>query len=178
MKTYNILAGLVIFALVSACSLMEVQHRYEPNVAFSTYKNYSWIQIQPEEDTQPEIDPEMDSRIRSQINKELAGKGFSEIPAEQADFLVNYRFLTQERSALVQDDVYIRQRNYVYADSLEAERYDYRVGSLILDVIDSKSREVVWQGNIYGFLDVHSDPKKQQERLEKAVRMLLSKFPP
>jgi hypothetical protein len=45
-------------------------------------------------------------------------------------------------------------------------------------VIDPQSKEVVWQGHVYGFMDVNKDPKKQQERLDKAIRMLVSKFPP
>lgn len=168
----------VLFLLASwGCSFMDVDHKYEPNAPFSSYKNYHWMQGLKDA-PEPEIDEEWDNLIRSKIDQALADKGFNESLVEKADFLINYQFITQERIAVSQKETSYRHLNYRYPDSMNVDTYSYRTGSLILDVIDPEAKEVVWQGHVYGFMDVHTDPEKQEKRLEKAVSMLLSKFPP
>jgi hypothetical protein len=156
---------------------MDVEHKYEPSAPFSSYKNYHWIQGLKDSEI-PEIDEDLDNQIRGKITQALANKGFQESLVEKADFLINYQFITQERIAVSQKDASYRHLNYRYPDTMNVDTYSYRTGSLILDVIDPQAREVVWQGHVYGFMDLHSDPQKQEKRLEKAVDMLLSKFPP
>lgn len=178
MKTKSAAVVILVMLALVGCSLMEVQYHYEPNAPFASYKNFQWIQGMGESEQGQEIDEQLDQQIRSQISQELANKGFNESLTEKADFLINYQLITQERVAISQKDDSFRHLNYRYPTSMNVETYSYRTGSLILDVIDAQSREVVWQGNVYGFVDVHTDPQKQQKRLEKAVKMLLSKFPP
>lgn len=178
MKTNSIVVVILLIMALAGCSLMEVQHQYEPNAPFASYKNFHWIQGMEENKQEEEIDEQLDQQIRGKISEELANKGFNESLTEKADFLINYQLITQERVAISQKDESFRHLNYRYPTSMNVESYSYRTGSIILDVIDPQSREVVWQGNVYGFVDVHTDPQKQQKRLEKAVKLLLSKFPP
>jgi hypothetical protein len=183
---------LTIFVLslaLSSCAFMEVEDRYAPGTPFSSYKNYHWVQAIEEAtttattttttaETETAIDENTDKLIRSKINQALANKGFKESLVEKPDFLINYQFITQQRTAVNQPGRPFGHLGYKYAVSMDVESYSYRTGSLILDVIDPQSKEVVWQGHVYGFMDVNKDPKKQQERLDKAIRMLVSKFPP
>ena len=181
MKNINYISVVTFFLVSYGCSFMDVQHRFEPGTPFASYHSFQWMQgleTTPEEQATPEIDENMDQLIRSKITQELNNKNFNESSSEKADFLINYRFITQDRVAISQKDEAFRNLNYRYPRSMEVESYSYRTGSLILDVIDPNSREVVWQGNVYGFMDVHTDPKKQEQRLEKAVRLLLADFPP
>lgn len=179
------LAVFVLSLALSSCAFMEVDHKYAPGTPFSTYKSYQWVPVINEEEaattsaeTETVIDAETDNLIRNKINQALANKGFTEATGDKPDFLINYQFITQQRTAVNQPGRPFGHLGYKYAVSMDVESYAYRTGSLILDVIDPQSKEVVWQGHVYGFMDVHKDPKKQQERLDKAVRMLVSKFPP
>lgn len=172
----------VVFLLLLAstgCATMEANHTYQPDTPFASYKNFHWIQgAEAPTEKETEIDEKLDEQIRGKISQELQNKGFNETLTEKPDFLINYQLIAEDRSAVHQNVGVARTLNYRYPDKLNVEAYAYRVGALILDVVDPQSREVVWQGNVQGFLDVHTDPKKQEQRLEKAVRMLLSKFPP
>ncbi|KPJ95212.1 MAG: hypothetical protein AMJ53_03235 [Gammaproteobacteria bacterium SG8_11] len=156
---------------------MDVEHKYEPNVDFTSFKNFHWVQGM-ESQPEVEIDEALDQNIRKKISQQLIAKGYNESLTEQADFLINYQFITQDRVAVDQRREFRQPLNYKYPSTMNVDTYSYRTGSLILDVVDPQSRHVVWQGHVYGFLDVHTDPKKQDKRLDKAVRKLLSKFPP
>jgi hypothetical protein len=177
MKANPLTVVILLLLASTGCSLMEVQHHYQPDTPFSTYHNFHWIQDMKEAPP-AEVDEDLDQLIRGKISKALADKGFNESLTEKADFLINYQLITQERVAINPREAKGARLDYRYPESLNVDAYSYRVGSLILDVVDPQSREVVWQGNVHGFVDVHTDPKKQEKRLDKAVRMLLSKFPP
>jgi hypothetical protein len=177
MKTISLTIAALFVLSSTACSFMEVEHKYEPGTPFSSYKSFRWTQA-TEATTEAKTDEVWDERIRGKISQELTKKGFNASATDQSDFLINYQFITQERVAVNQKDDMLRYANYRYANSLDVDTFSYRVGSLILDVIDPQSKEVVWQGHVYGFVDVHTDPKKQEKRLDKAIQMLLSKFPP
>jgi hypothetical protein len=177
MKTNPLKAVFLLLLASTGCSLLEVQHNYVPNTPFSSYQNFHWIQG-IENPPEAQVDEQLDQLIRSKISQALVNKGFNESLTEKADFLINYQLITQERVAIHQQGTVARHLGYHHPDVLDVDAYSYRVGSLVLDVVDPQSREVVWQGNVQGFVDVHTDPKKQEQRLDKAVGMLLSKFPP
>ena len=175
----GLIVGFLLFS--SGCSFMDAQHRYEPGTPFGSYKSFQWVPAQEktaEVDNSSEIDPKLDELIRGKISQELKNKNFTESLMGNADFLINYRFIVRERTAMNKKTESFLYQNYRYANSIDVETYSYRTGSLILDVIDPTSQEVVWQGDVSGFLDLQTDPKKQDKRLEKAVHMLLASFPP
>ena len=48
-------------------------------------------------------------------------------------------------------------------------------GTLILDIIDAETNEVVWRGSSVGFV---AKANKQRVRIKKRVQTLLKEFPP
>ena len=52
------------------------------------------------------------------------------------------------------------------------------VGELVLDMYDSKKKELVWRGVASKTLDPKVKPDKRQKNLEKAVAKLLKNYPP
>ncbi len=177
MKTNPFTVVFLLLLASTGCSLMEAQHQFDPNAPFSSYKSFHWIEG-VENPPEAQVDAQFDQLIRSKISQALVNKGFNESSTEKADFLINYQLITQERVAISQHPDAVRHLGYRHPDTINVSEYSYRVGSLTLDVVDPQSREAVWQGYVQGFVDVHTDPKKQEKRLDKAVSLLLSKFPP
>ena len=54
----------------------------------------------------------------------------------------------------------------------------YKEGTLILDVVDGGMDRLVWRGIAQAEVDPSRDPKERQERIRKAVRDMLTHFPP
>jgi predicted pyridoxine 5'-phosphate oxidase superfamily flavin-nucleotide-binding protein len=52
------------------------------------------------------------------------------------------------------------------------------VGTLAFDVYDTAAKQLVWKGTATKTLNPSKDPKKNQERLQKAMDKLLKNFPP
>ena len=52
------------------------------------------------------------------------------------------------------------------------------VGTLAFDIYDTAAKKLVWKGTATKTLNPSKDPKKNQERLQKAMDKLLKNFPP
>ena len=53
--------------------------------------------------------------------------------------------------------------------------YDYLVGTLVCDVFDSKSKNLVWQGVVSGEID--ENPKNRERNIPRVVKELMKRFP-
>ncbi len=52
------------------------------------------------------------------------------------------------------------------------------VGTLVIDFFDPAAKKLIWRGQGTKTLDPINNPKKNQERLEKAVKKILKNYPP
>jgi len=52
------------------------------------------------------------------------------------------------------------------------------VGTLVLDMYDPTTKQLVWTGNATKTIDPSSNEEKNQKRLDKAMEKLLKHFPP
>jgi hypothetical protein len=55
---------------------------------------------------------------------------------------------------------------------------EYEVGTLILDVVDRASNQLVWRGAKEGRLQKNQSPEKRTEVIKETVANILSNFPP
>jgi hypothetical protein len=54
----------------------------------------------------------------------------------------------------------------------------YEEGTLMLDVIDNASNELVWRGAAQARIDPNRSPQERTELINRAVREILDRFPP
>jgi hypothetical protein len=54
----------------------------------------------------------------------------------------------------------------------------YEEGTLMLDVIDSSSNELVWRGAAQARIDPNRSPQERTRLINSAVRKMLDRFPP
>jgi Domain of unknown function (DUF4136) len=52
----------------------------------------------------------------------------------------------------------------------------YKVGTLVLDMYDSKTNKLMWRGTAVD--TVSSKPEKNEKKLEKGIEKMFEKFPP
>jgi hypothetical protein len=52
------------------------------------------------------------------------------------------------------------------------------VGTLVLDLYDPASKQLVWTGNATKTIDPSSNQEKNQKNLDKAMAKLLKNYPP
>jgi len=52
------------------------------------------------------------------------------------------------------------------------------VGTIVVDMYDSKAKQLVWTGSATKTIDPSSNQEKNQKNLDKAMEKLLKNYPP
>lgn len=177
MKKYFLLAVLLPVLLMS-CSTMKVVVDYDDQVNFSSYKTFHFVapkKMQAQQKQKPAVirDPIFVKQANREIGDVLVKKGFQKADApKQADFVVAFYATARNKAQITPPTYHIGRfgRRWVTPGHV----YNYKQGTLIVDIVDREKHELVWRGVGSGVLD-RSDPRKN---LLKSVEKVLAKFPP
>jgi hypothetical protein len=174
MKAIKLLTVFLLFAITS-CSSIKVYSDFDKNVDFSQYKTYAFHKRGIDRLEISELDKK---RILHAIDNELGKKGM--IKSENPDLLIN--ILTKERERV---DVNQYNAGWGYGWRYGWNPYLWggqtyvstsTEGTLYIDLIDARKKELVWQGEGVGYLTENRDKKEQQ--INEFVAKILEQFPP
>ena len=85
-------------ALTASCSTLKVSNDYDPSVDFSKLKTYAWMERpNPNEAATIADNTLLRDRIERSVDAELGAKGLSEVPRDQADFLISQHIGVQQK---------------------------------------------------------------------------------
>ncbi|MEL1239741.1 DUF4136 domain-containing protein [Flavobacterium flavipallidum] len=174
MKTLKIIPLLFLF-LLSACSSIRVDSDYDSHVDFSQYKTYAFHKNGIDKVEISELDKK---RILRAIDASLGQKGMTK--SENPDLIVN--IFTKEREHLNVNQFnmgwgygwgwgwnpYFWGGNSYVTSSTE--------GTLFIDLIDAKKKELIWEGKGSGILTENNREKEKQ--INEFVAKILAQFPP
>ncbi|NER14923.1 DUF4136 domain-containing protein [Leptobacterium flavescens] len=182
MKTFKpLLLLLLVAAFVSSCVSVRVVSDYDKKATFGQYKSFAFFKPGIDKAEISDIDKK---RILRAINNELVDKGFAK--SDDPDLLIS--IFTKENQRV---DVYNRF-GYGYGFGFGYGFYNpywgfgpgfynnvsTRVeGSLYIDIIDARTKELIWQGKGTGFL-TNTSIEKKEERINEFVTEILSQYPP
>jgi Domain of unknown function (DUF4136) len=174
MKTIKFLPLLLLFVLAS-CSSVRVNYDYDKKATFENYKTYAYHKSGIDKVEISDLDKR---RILYAIDEQLAAKGFSK--SETPDVLIN--FFTKER-----EQVDVNQFNmgwgygwgfgwspWMWGNNTSVNRYTE--GTLTIDIIDAKKKELIWQGQGEGVLTGNAD--KKDKLINEFVTKILAQYPP
>jgi hypothetical protein len=161
------LLGTATIALVlvvnAACASMTASAHIERGIRFDQYVTYQW---EPP-DNLPVGDPRLDNNpfyndyLQGAIEKGLAAKGYQPANGQQPDVLIHYHASVTQKV-----DVYRADTSAGYYYEGQPQVTDYELGTLVIDMVDARTKRVVWRGwaqdTMTGVID-------NQERLEKQV---------
>ena len=171
MKIYRVFFILILMVLTASCSsVYNVTHDYNPNTDFSRFKSYDWLPM-PES---IQSDPITINRIKTAVNSELQAKGLK-MTATNPDFLIATHVGENEK-AQITDWGYGYYGTYWGHSRITA--YQYPEGSLILDFVDSKSKDLIWRGSAKADISSATSPENRLKLVNDAVQQILKIFPP
>ena len=166
--------GVALLLLLAACALtpaQEVSTNAMPGVDFSKYHTYKWVTI--EGATYP--NQIVDAQIKQAVDSQLAAKGLTKTDGEKADLLIGYQ-------ASVSTD---KQWNAYGTGGFRwgggmatAQQSTIATGTLVLDMYDPATKQLVWTGRASKTLDSSANQEKKQKNLDNAMKKLLKNFPP
>jgi hypothetical protein len=173
---------LAALALVGGIArAQDVKYNFATGTDFGKFKTYRWIDLPAAE----KPDALVDQQIRDAIDANLAKKGLTKATGENADVLVAYQVaVTQERQWNAYSTGGYGYGGYGWryggmgGGMTTATSSTLNVGTLAFDMYDTSAKKLVWKGTATKTLNPSKDPKKNQERLQKAMDKLLKNFPP
>jgi hypothetical protein len=168
-----VLMGMMgLFAI--AAPAQQVKTDYDRSANFGQYKTYSWEQVK----TKEALDVD---RIKSAVSAALAAKGWTQVESG-GDVSIIALEMTQNQQTL--NTFYDGfgggwgWRRFGGGGFGEATTTTetYTVGTLVVDLYDTKTKQLLWRGSSSDTLSKNSN--KNIKNLDKGVEKMFKKFPP
>ncbi len=174
------IAGILIALLVEVggCTTLEVKTDYLKSFDFNKVKTYSWY---PDKSSTIGVYPDrmklVAGAIKAAVEKELGAKGIKPSATGKSDVLVVYH--AGARTKKEQEDWGYKYGMHTPRSTGPYEQVTYRQGTLIVDLIDPTSKEVVWRGIANAVMSGSRPPTaKVKPRIQEAIGEMFSKYPP
>lgn len=168
-------AALVAVAL-AGCATMTVRSYAEKGATFPHYQTYMWGPADELTTGDPRLDnnPFFHDRVRADVEKLLAARGFKKQMAAPADLTVHYHASFRDRI-----DVNGIDREYGYCEDVDSCRpYISEAGTLTIDLVDTKTKRLAWrgwaEGTVNGVIDNQAWMEKQ---IDEAVTKIVESIP-
>jgi hypothetical protein len=176
--------------VLSACSTVKVSTDYDQSADFTALKGFNWLpeSVKVEKENAYLNNRIMDVRITKAIDKQLVAQDFSFSTAP--DFYVNYSITSEKKTNIRTYDNYsgygpswgwgvgYGHRGMSLSAHTETRIDEYQQGSLVIDVIDPTSLELIWRGIGSKRLPESTDAAEMDKLVADVVKSILSKFPP
>jgi hypothetical protein len=155
---------------------LSVESDYDTSTDFAKYKTWAWLP--GSKPSEKDIDSISEQRIRSAIEAELPKRGLTK-KEDGADLSVTFQISVQHK--IVQSNAsvgvgYGWGPAHVGVSKSPSKSYDE--GTLILDLVDPKTKTLVWRGTAIGTVHKDSSPEERQQNIKLAVSYLLEDYPP
>jgi hypothetical protein len=157
-------------ALGQELRMPKVELDYDKEVDFSAFKTYSW-----KDPLAAAKDPQMHTRIIWYVERELEKKGLAKKPEGEGDLFVRYYAKGREgyKGTPAQSESYLSGAAGQLTTSVDFSKV--AEGTLLLELQRARDGKAVWRaGSGYGTID----KKRLDADTARAVRLLLSKYPP
>ena len=157
----------------TACSTMSVTADHDSQVDFGSYTSFSLFERPAKERRGPQMSDLVDGRIATSIAADLAAKGLASTAPGDADILVTFYTAVSRRVVVNGGGWYGYRWRYWGGGTTYVNSYPE--GTLVIDIIDRRSRELVWRGVGAG---AFSKMNPTDETVQKKVARVLRDFPP
>jgi Domain of unknown function (DUF4136) len=173
--TKFLLLALAATMIVSCGPTVKVNTDYDRSANFSAYKTFSVYHLT----TTLNVNELNAERIWNSIRKEMIKKGYTEND-RNPDLLINAFSVLKDKKYVSANNSYgyggaYRPYGYWAAGNTTFQAYDYKDGSLMIDIVDAKKDRLVWQGT--GNTEITKQPKNPDEAIGSAVTKIMNGFP-
>jgi len=181
----SLLAMQIVALAIAACSTLRVGSDYDRSASFANYHAFTLMQREHRDTDNPLVA----QRAEDAIRQDLTAKGYRlTTNAAEADFAVDFTIGSKERTEIDSDPYPGPYMGGWWGSGPGAwwggpywgsgvDVYQYREGTLSIDVFDAHSHRPVWHGWAKKPL-TRSDMENSEQPIRNAVAAVLAKFPP
>jgi len=174
----------LFLGLIYSCSpTVKVTSDYDHSANFGEYKTFAVYDLKAQQGQVNQLNVD---RVTKAIRNEMLAKGFTE--SSNPDLKVNaVSILKNKTSVSANTDFYGyggMYRPYGYwgggammgGANTTFNTYDYVDGSLVIDIVSTKTQKLLWQG--IGNAEIDSKPDNPEEFINGSIKKILADFPP
>ena len=157
---------------LGAAFAQQVKTDFDHQANFSQYKTYSWQDVKVK-------NPLWTDRIKNAVNAQLEAKGLSQVESGGDVAIVAIATTQTQRTLNTFYDGFgggWRWRGFGGMGEATTTEQDYKEGTLVVDLYDAKTKQLIWRGSAQGTLS--NKAEKNQKNLDKGVAKMFQKFPP
>ncbi len=174
-KQLSVLAAFHLLA-VAAYAAKPVEIRAQEGVDFSGFQSYAWTSHEYlDKDSPLREGAELDRKIRGAADKLLKKRGFQRVEREESpDLMINYVGMGNDYFQADGITKEIAPGVKWIGDPHSHSMRSYREGTLVFEVIDTASEEMVWSGWV---TELAPSIAKLRAKAEKATQKVFKHFP-
>ena len=164
-----------------ACSTIRVSTDYDPEADFGSLSSYAWLEEKSGVQGDREgVNSLLDRRAREAVADELQAKGLEAAARGSADVLVVYHLSAEQKLDIdtINSNYGSGPGRWNRVGNSQTVVREYQEGTLVIDLVDASSKDLIWRGTGQTRLREYSDPEQREERLRSAVKQILADFPP
>ena len=179
------------FLLLAGCApAIQVSSDFDRQANFTAFRTYGWYHETGTPADEKTYDTFLDKRIRQAIESAMAAKGFTFSQASpDVKIAFDLRIETETRLDPTARYSYAPGfggwgyggwmgygYNYGYTNmSPNMMTYNYREGTLVIDMVRTADNELVWRG--HGVTEV-TNKTVQEEKIREIVNKIMANYPP
>lgn len=170
----------LVALVLAGCSQITVTTDHDSAANFAALHTYAWRPGPQQGVGDPRFDSTLiDKRVRAAVDRVLASKGYrAASPGRTADFLVGYHAVVRQKTNTQTINQMYGYRVGGLPGGPGSRASDYDEGTLLIDVIDPATMQLLWRGSGTGVVDPQASPEKREQRINEAVEQILAAFPP
>lgn len=177
-RLMNATAGAIAtLALTGCASAMNVSSHVERGLDVTQYRSYDWgpADALPTGDHRLDTDPFFHDHMQGEVEKALAVRGFEKAASGTPDLLLHYHASINWRLDVNRED---RRYGYCYRAECLPDVIEYEAGTLVLDIVETRTNRVVWRGWAQEKVeDALNNRDRMSRQIHEAVTRMLARFP-
>ncbi|MCC7153572.1 MAG: DUF4136 domain-containing protein [Bryobacterales bacterium] len=174
--------SIAVVCLGGLAIAQDVKYNFDQNADFSKYKTYRW-EKHPQSAS---VDQLTLGQLAKGFDAALAKRGLTRKDAPPTDLVLVYQLGVGQEKQITSWDT-----GYGYGPGFRGGWYGgmgssmststtstINIGSIVLDMYDASTKQLVWRGMASKVLDDKAKPDKKQKNIDKAAEKMLKNYPP
>lgn len=185
LRSAFVLLGLVLLATVG-CTGPNVRTDFDPSAEFTTFKTYAFGGLTDVNQGGVLDNSLMQKRLEHMVDQQLAAKGLQQMSLDQhPDLLVHYWIGVKDKQRVESTGPAVgaygvrgARGGYGWGAGYGGgvTTYEYKEGTLVIDLVESAKKELVWRATIVGTLEDTTD--KNLELANQGITKAFQDYPP
>jgi hypothetical protein len=164
----------VVMVMTGAIALAQsVTYDFDRSANFAGFKTYAWVRG-------TNLADELNhKRVMRAVDAQLAARGLAKAAsADTADVLVAYHASFDRNLQINGFSSGFGGYRFGGNRSGTATVDEIMVGTLVVDVVDARSRTIVWRGTATKDVDTRASADKRDKNINRAAEKLFKNYPP